>query len=281
LISEAVYKAGRTTATYGIVVTGNYDSSTELEFAEQLNIHDNIIVDAVTGGIRAGTTSGAVRDLSIHHNYIHLRQTAHVDVIPRGILLSDQGTTAMRTVRVNVNHNTISLDGSAGIGIDYKPVDNSANSYIRIFDNFIRQCATNVVVTEQTGSTDITQDYMPSSMLSAVPTLDLLSANAVGLTGWAAASLSTASATTLLLTQGLNSVNPTSAWVVTDVVVSGINHGTPLLYIRNAASSTANTVTFTYDAAKIRTQPRADVVVNSHGAIQLIPITTALVQQVG
>lgn len=274
LVNERVMRAYRRTAAYGLLAVGGYESATMLEFAENLAIMSNIIVDSVTGGMRLGSTSGSIRDSQVHKNHIHLRQNAHVETNIFGILIGDQGTTAMRTVRLDVLENVISLDGT-GIGIAYRPVDNSADSHIRLADNRIRQVATPVQVVEQTGSTDITRDYMPSTYGGALTNVDLVNADVIGLTYWVPA---TVSVNTMTVTKTLNSYQPGGATTINDIVVSGINHVTPLIVIRNADST--NSITFTHNMSKIRTKGGANVTVPPGGSITFVPITTSIVQQI-
>jgi hypothetical protein len=275
LVAERVHRAYRRTGAYGILAIGQYESATILEFAEGLEIFDNTIVDSVTGGIRAGSTSGAIRKSSIYKNRVTLRQTAHVEAAVYGVLIGDVGTD-MRTVLVEVHENTIRLNNASGSrGITYKPIDNNAASYIDIGDNTIQECVTTVEVIEQTGSTNITKDYMPTSRLGSLNTSDMVNTDVIALSYW---SVATVAAGVMTVTKSLNSYTPGSPTTITDVAVSGINHVTPLIIIRNADAT--NSITFTHNMAKIRTKGAANVTVPPGGSITFVPITSAIVQQV-
>jgi hypothetical protein len=275
--SERVYRATRNSGSYGILLLGRYENSAIFEYAEQGSIVDNIIVDPVTGGMRIGSTSGSVRNIKIADNTIHLRQVAHTDNTRYGILLGDSGATSMRTNLVGVSENSISMTTASGTsyGVRYQPVDADAASYIRIGGNRIRQCTVNVSVIEQAGATDITAAYSPSSYLGSLPVVDQVNADTLAPTGWAAAG---EAAGVVTCTQTLHTLTPGAPLTVTDIATSGIDATTPVLVIRNASAT--QSITFTFNAAKIRTLTGADVVVPPYGAITFVPISSGLVQQI-
>jgi len=277
LIKERVYRAYRRTAAYGILAVGRYESATILEFAENLEIFGNTIVDSVTGGIRIGSDSGAVRKSSVFKNKITLRQTDHIEAAVYGILSSDVGNTSMRTVLLNFRDNEIRLNSAAGSrGISYKPIDSNAASYISIGPNTIQECVTEVEVIEQTGATNITRDYKPITQASSLPIASQTVTKLIGLEE----TPPTFNAGILTVSQSYGTPDISAgSIVVTDIALaSTVLHDRPLIIVRN--SHTVNTITFNHATAKIRTTTGANFVLNPYRAAGFVAVTASIWQQI-
>lgn len=277
IVNERVYRAYRRTAAYGVLAVGQYDSATILEFAENLDISENVIVDSVTGGVRAGSSSGAIRRSSIARNRVILRQNAHVDTAVYGVLASDVGNTDMRTVLLRVVENDIRLNNAAGSrGISYKPIDNSANSYITIGPNWLAECVTEVEVIEQTGATDITRTYKPVTYQSPLPIASQTVTKLLGLE--TTAPTFNAGVLTIKASNGAPDLSGGSI-VVTDIALdASLYQDLVLVIVQNTHA--ANTVTFNHNTAKIKTTTGANYVLNPHRAAMFIAQSATVWQQI-
>ena len=276
ITKERVHRAYRRTAAYGILALGQYENASILEFAENLTMSENVIVDTVTGGIRVGSTSGAIRRSQIVNNKISLRQNAHIDVAVFGVSAGDVGNTDMRTVDLKIYDNDIRLSSASGSrGVAYYPIDNNANSYIEIGPNWIKECVTEVEVIERTGSTDITRDYKPVVYASSLPIVSLVSTKTLGLE--IVNPTFNAGVLTVLGSYGTPDISAGSI-VVTDIALDAtVMHTTPRVIVRN--SHAANTITFNHNTAKIRTITGANYVLNPNRAAEFVAISPTVWQQ--
>lgn len=275
---ETVYRAYRNTAAYGILANGRYLPG-GTEYAENLEIVNNIIIDFVNGGMRLGTSTGSIRDSTIAHNQIWIRQTAQLDVSNIfGILIGDCNQASMRTSKLDVLENVISLDGVLGVGIEYRPMDTNAASYIRIDGNRPRQCLVNTRVVEQAGLTNITQAYMPRTLRVALPVADVLAVESIGFATWDPATMN---AGVLTVKQTANSYSPTTnPQAMTAIDFSQIMHPNPYITIRNASSANGLQVVHSTGATGIRCKGGATYTIPPLGAATFMPINAGLVQEV-
>lgn len=275
---ETVYRAYRETAAYGLLANGRYIPG-GIEYAENLQIVNNIIIDPVNGGMRLGTSTGSIRDSLVAHNQIWLRQTAHIDTSNIfGILIGDCNQSSMRTSKLDVLENTISLDGVLGIGVMYKPMDTSVNSWIRIDGNRPRQCVKNVQVVEQAGSTDITQSYMPRTLRTALPVADVVACETIAFATWDPATMNTG---VLTVKQTAVSYSPTSnPEALTSIDFSQINHPNPKIILRNASTTNGLQIVHSTGATGIRCKAAATYIVPPRGAVTFMPINAGLVQEI-
>lgn len=105
-IEEEVHRAGTSTGRFGVCIIGRSSPSGRNEYAEDLNVHDNAIIDFLTGAVRLGSGSGSIRRIMVHHNIMRPLATS-AQRAATAVVVDDGSNPGMPISDVSITDNRI------------------------------------------------------------------------------------------------------------------------------------------------------------------------------
>jgi hypothetical protein len=275
-VDELVHLVRLQANKFGVLANGWWESGTYNEYATDITIHDNTILDTTGGGILYGTSGGPARDGNIHHNRVLQRRSSITETGWDGIALVETDT-AVRMTGTMVNHNKITGDGvTTSNGISAQFQDTNSASTVILGENTIEgvTAGREYRIRDVVGGNDRARDFRPQEARPSGVSLER--ADTIAYRPWG--SVGSVSGGVMTVDRTLNVYTPGGSVNVTDIDFSAIPADCPRIVVRNGDAS--NTFTLKYNASKIRTPNSADLAVGPYECVEMIPISSSLVQVV-